>query len=124
MTDARSAIGLRVRRQGRLRERFRCCARLHNRAINGGKNGAGVIEEHAPRREQGHASRCALEELRADLVFERANLPTHGRLRDVKAQGGAPDVALLGNGNEVANLRKAHVIDGAGCRQPDQDEAT
>jgi len=67
-----------------------------------------VVEEHAPGRKQGHAARRALEELRPDLVFERANLPTQGRLRDVEALGSAPHVAFLGNGDEVADLREAH----------------
>ena len=77
-----------------------------------------MVEKHAPRRKQGHASRRALEELRPDLFLERPDLPTHGGLRDVEALGRTPHVALLGDGDEVADLRKAHVDDHAARREP------
>ncbi len=104
--------------------RLRLCARGHDRAINRSKNASGVFEEHAPLRKQGHAARRAFEELRSDLVLERADLPTYRRLGDVETLGCAPHVALLGHGDEVTNLRKAHIRDRAGGRERDQDAAT
>ncbi len=67
-----------------------------------------MVEEHAARRKQRHAPRRPLKELRADLIFERADVPTERRLRYAKTTSGASDVAPFGDGDEVANLRKAH----------------
>jgi len=96
------------------------CSRGDHCAINRRKDCAGVIEEHAPCRQECHAPWRALEELRADLVFERSDVPADRRLRDVQALGRAPDVALFGNSDEVADLRKAHVGDRDSRREPDQ----
>ncbi len=67
-----------------------------------------MLEERFARREERHPARRACEERRADLVLERADLPADGRLRDVEALRGTPDVAFLGNGDEVADLGEAH----------------
>lgn len=82
-----------------------------------------MVKKHTPRRKQGHAPRRALEELRADLVFKRSDMSTDWGLGNMKALGGTPHIALFGNGNEVANLRKAHVGDRAGHCEVDQGEA-
>ena len=68
-----------------------------------------MIEEDAPFGKHRHASWRALEELRTDLFFESTDVPTDRGLRYVKALGCAPHVALLGDGDEVAELRNAHV---------------
>lgn len=67
-----------------------------------------MTEKGAPRREQRHAAPRASKQGGSDLVFERADLPAQGRLRQVKALRGSADVALFGDGNEVTNLREAH----------------
>ena len=67
-----------------------------------------MFEEHAPGRKQGHSARSAFEELRSELVFERTNLPAQRGLSEVEALGCSPHVALLGDGDEVADLREAH----------------
>jgi hypothetical protein len=69
-----------------------------------------VIEEHAAGRQERHASRGTLEELCSEFVFESADLSTHRGLRDVKALGGAPHISLLGDGDEIADLGKAHGV--------------
>ena len=84
--SAPSAVGLpSARRQTRCCERLRFLPRGNHRAVNRSKDRAGVIEKHAPRRKQSHTSRRALEELRADFVFKRTDMPTNRGLRDVEA---------------------------------------
>jgi hypothetical protein len=68
-----------------------------------------MIEEDAPGRQQRHSARGAPEERRSDLLLERADLPAQRRLRHVEVLRGSTDVAFLGDGNEVADLREAHV---------------
>jgi methionyl aminopeptidase len=122
-----SALGLASARwqtwQTRCCQRICLCSRGNHRAVNRSKDGAGVIEKHAPWRKQRHTSRRAIEELRANLVFQRPDMPTNRGLRDVKALGGATHVSLLGNGDEIADLREAHVSDRAGRREVGQAEA-
>jgi hypothetical protein len=74
-------------------------------------------------RKENHASRSAFEELRPDLVLERSDLSAHGWLGHVKAPCCAPHVSLLGDGHEVADLRKAHEGDRASRAAADQGEA-
>lgn len=72
------------------------------------EGGAGVLEEAFAGGEEGHAARGAEEETHAELVFEAFDLAREGRLRDAEALGGAADVPLFGDGDEVAELREAH----------------
>ena len=65
-------------------------------------------KERFARGEQPHPARRALEERRAELVLERADLTAERRLRHVHASSGAPDVSLFGDGDEILNLREAH----------------
>ena len=92
-----------------------------------------MLEEDAAAREEAHAARRAREERRAELVLERADLPAERRLAHVEALGGAPDVAFLGDGDEVADLLQAHatrireietVLDRAGRRDDDSGVIT
>lgn len=81
--------------------------------LHRGEDVARVLVEDAPLREQHHASRCALEERRAQLGLQRANLSTDGRLRHEETFGRAPHVPCLGHGDEVTKLREAHARHGA-----------
>jgi len=67
-----------------------------------------VIEEGMTRREELHPPGSSLEERRTDLIFERANLPAHGRLCDAQPLRRAADVAFLSDSDEVADLGEAH----------------
>ena len=58
--------------------------------------------------QQAHAARVPLQERRAELVFQRADLSAQRRLRDVKPLGGASHAALFGHRDEVLQLRQAH----------------
>jgi hypothetical protein len=78
-------------------------------AIDGGEDAACVIEEDAPGRQQRHAARGAPEQRSPDLVLERTDLPAQRRLRHMQVLRGSTNVAFLGDGNEVADLREAHV---------------
>lgn len=67
-----------------------------------------VAEEALAGGEQADAPRGPLEQRRAELVLEAADLAAERRLRDVQATRGAADVLLLGDGDEVAQLGEAH----------------
>jgi methionyl aminopeptidase len=67
-----------------------------------------VIEEGSPGWEELHSAPRAREERRADLVLEGADLAAHRRLGDPEPLGSSADMALLGNSDEVADLREAH----------------
>jgi len=66
----------------------------------------GVRQEFFARRRQSHPSWRSLEEGRAELPLEIVNLRGERWLRDVQALRGATNVALLGNGDEVAEMTK------------------
>ncbi len=83
-----------------------------------------MIEKHEPGRKQRHASRCALEELRADLALNRTDMPTNRWLCDMEAQSGASHISLLSNGDEITDLRKTHVIDRVARSEVGQELAT
>src|SRR5690606_6330669 len=55
-----------------------------------------------------HALWRPTEQRHAELVLEAADLAAERRLGNVKAASGAPDVALLGDGHEIAQLVQAH----------------
>jgi hypothetical protein len=78
------------------------------RGVDGGEDRPGVLEEALAGGQQAHASRGALEQGGAELVLEAADLPGQRRLREVQAPRGAADVLLLGDGDEVVELREAH----------------
>ena len=65
-------------------------------------------EEGDPRRKQAHPSRCSFEERSPDLILERADLPADRRLRDAQPLGGATDVSLFRDGDEILDLLQAH----------------
>jgi hypothetical protein len=79
-----------------------------DRAVDGGEDGASVLEKTLARREQRHPAGRAGEEDGSELVLERADLATERRLRDVEALRGATDVPFLRDGYEIADLREAH----------------
>lgn len=79
--------------------------------VDRGEDGTGATQERGARRKKAHSARRPPEERRADLVLERADLAADGRLGDPEARRGTTDVALLGDGDEVADLRKAHPTD-------------
>src|SRR5262245_19849055 len=64
------------------------------------KDGAGCRERHpAP---------VALEEAQSELVLQITDLTTERRLGDVDARGGAAEVKLLSDGDEIAEVPKIH----------------
>ena len=54
------------------------------------------------------AAAGALEQPAAQLGLERADLLAERRLGDVQARRGAPEVQLLGDGDEIAKLAEFH----------------
>ena len=76
--------------------------------IDGGEDRPRVAEEALAVRQEGDSPRGALEQGRAKLVLEAADLAAERWLRDVQAPSGAAEVLFLGDGDEVAQLREAH----------------
>ena len=70
-----------------------------------------MLEERLASGREQHAARGAQEELGSELVFEVAYLPTHRRLGDVQLGGGSAHVAVVGDGDEVLDLREAHALE-------------
>ena len=60
------------------------------------------------RRRQLEAAWRALEQRRADRVFEILDLAGDRRLRDMQLLGGGPHAAQFGNSNEIAKMSKLH----------------
>jgi hypothetical protein len=88
-----------------------------NRAIDRREDGARVIEEAAPGREERHPSWCAREERRSELVFEGADLTADGWLGDVEALRRASDVPFFRDRNEVADLNETHATSMSSARR-------
>lgn len=99
---------MRPQRVSSLRVVVGCSTSGFDGPVDGVEDASRVVEEDAPGREQRHAARGAAEQGRAELGFERADLTADGWLSDEEPLGGAPDVALLGDGDEGTELREAH----------------
>lgn len=67
-------------------------------------------EERLAGGQEPHAAGRALEERRAELVLERADVAADRRLRDAEALRGAAHVPFFRDGHEVLDLREAHAI--------------
>ena len=68
-------------------------------------------EEQLSLGQEAHAAGSALEEAHAELVFQVLDGAREGRLGDVQACGGATDVLLFCDGDEVMKLGDAHGTD-------------
>jgi hypothetical protein len=62
---------------------------------------ATLDQERLAGRSESNAPTCSLEEANAELVFEAPNLMAQRRLRDAKSSGGATEVELFCNRDEV-----------------------
>ena len=69
---------------------------------------AGVTQEGLAGRGQLHAAAGALEQPHPELGLQRGDLLAERRLGDVQPGGGAPEVQLLGDGDEIAKLAQFH----------------
>ena len=68
-----------------------------------------MLEEGAAGRRELDPSLRPVEQCDAELLLELAHLLAERRLRDPHAGGGAPEVQLLGDGDEVAEVAELHV---------------
>ncbi|MFO0745190.1 MAG: hypothetical protein U1F43_05860 [Myxococcota bacterium] len=75
---------------------------LHDgaRALGLGEQRAGATEQRLAGLGQAHVAAAALEEAPAELLLEAHDLRAQRRLRDGEAARGAPEVELLGDGDE------------------------
>lgn len=55
-----------------------------------------------------HAPAGAVEQLHAQLLFQLPHLLRQGRLRNVQRLGGAGEVAMLDDSEQVAQVAKQH----------------
>jgi hypothetical protein len=92
-------------RDGASRQKHRLPRRLDTP-----ENLSGVLEEDRSGVREAHATRRPHEERHSQLVLQLTDLAAYGRLGDVELPGGAADMALFGDGNEVLDLREAHVV--------------
>ncbi|MNN19294.1 hypothetical protein D3C81_1325300 [compost metagenome] len=69
---------------------------------------ARFLEEQLAGPGQLHAARGAGKQPHAQFILQLLDLPGQGRLRDVQAGCGPPDVLLFGNGDEVAEMTQIH----------------
>ena len=73
-----------------------------------GEHRAGVAQEGRAGRRQLDSPARAGEQRAAQLLLQRADLLAERRLGDVQARGGAAEVQLLGDGDEVTQLAEFH----------------
>ena len=69
---------------------------------------AGFHEEQAPSLAQLDPTIGALEQPRADLLFQRLDLLAQGRLGDPQNLGGPAEMQLFSHGDEVAQVAQFH----------------
>ncbi|MCY1182798.1 hypothetical protein D9M73_233760 [compost metagenome] len=69
-----------------------------------------LVEEQPPGRGQGDAAVGAVEQARADFLFQRLDLLAQRRLGNAQLSGGAAEMQLLGDGDEVTQVTQLHMI--------------
>ncbi len=79
-----------------------------NGAIDAGQRFARLLVEHLPRFGELDAAPDPREQAYADLFFELVNLPAERRRRDVQRARRPPDVLVLGDGDEIAQVTEFH----------------
>ena len=82
--------------------------RLARRVLDRVEDLARAHEERRAGRGQLDLALVAQQQLRADLLLERADLLAQRRLGHVQALGRAAEVQLLGDGDEVAQVAELH----------------
>jgi hypothetical protein len=80
----------------------------HGGAVDRAQDRLGIRQERAPGVGEADAARVAHEQRRIDLELQRAYLLGERRLLDVQLLRGARDVALAGDGDEVAEMAQFH----------------
>ena len=80
-------------------------------SLRGGQQGPRVLQQLTAGGRQLGGLLVPGEQLRAQLLLQRADLPGQHRLRDVQPLGGPAEVQLLGHGHEVAQLAQIDIHD-------------
>ncbi|MNF12107.1 hypothetical protein D3C80_2134930 [compost metagenome] len=68
----------------------------------------GFDQQGSPGFGQADFTRLAHEQARAEFVFHVLDLPSQGRRCDAELFGGASEVALPGNSEEIAEMTDVH----------------
>jgi hypothetical protein len=82
-----------------------------DRLVDAAQDAASPVQQRLAGQRQLDLVGGAPEQLDADELLERADLPAQCRLRQVELLGGAPEVELLGDGDERAQVPE---LDGVG----------
>jgi len=69
-----------------------------------------VAQEQFSRRAQSNATRQSVEQEESDLLLQILDLPRQRGLRDMEARGGAPEMLLLSDRDEIAQMPQFHLI--------------
>jgi hypothetical protein len=80
-------------------------------SLRGGQQGARVLQQLTARGRQLGGLLVPGEQLRAQFLLQRADLPGQHRLRDVQPLGGPPEVQFLGHDHEVTQLAQIDIHD-------------
>ncbi len=73
-----------------------------------GQGRAGLIEKNAPRLGQRDPAAAAFEQAHAQQVLQRTDLLAERRLRHAEILCRAPEMQLVGDGDEIAQMAKFH----------------
>lgn len=82
--------------------------RQQHRLVYLGQHLAGLVEEQPAGVGEFDAAVGALEQARTDFLLQRLDLLAQRRLGDPQALGGAAEVQLLGDGDEIAQVPEFH----------------
>jgi hypothetical protein len=80
-----------------------------NKLILKSKNISGLLNEHGTDFGRVNAARKALKQPNAKLLLQELDLLAEGRLCDAQLFGGAREAAVIGDGNEIAQMPEFHV---------------
>jgi len=72
--------------------------------IHAAEDFPGFLEENLPRRRQGYRTAVAVEQLDADVFFQRMDLLGDGCLGDIVVHGSLGKASQLCHGDEIAQL--------------------
>jgi hypothetical protein len=85
--------------------------------VRGGEQRTGVVQQLSTRIGQRDAVAVPGEQGSAEILFQRADLPTECWLGDVQLIGGAAEVQPVGDGDEIAQLAQVQIHGASPVRQ-------
>src|SRR5262249_613568 len=80
------------------------------RAVHLHEQVARMLEKEPPGARQPHPPFAAIEQPDLNLFFQLLDLLTERRLGDVEARGGATEMQLFSDGDEVSQMTQLHAV--------------